>query len=77
MRIIKPGSRKRPRIQFYLTEELDEMMQKNRAVAKKLGLRLDFQEAFRAWFLKENEEARRQLDGIRATRGNNGETHTS
>ncbi|TSK08545.1 MAG: hypothetical protein FPO08_04355 [Geobacter sp.] len=76
MRIIVPGSRKRPRIQFYLTEELDRIMLENRTTAKELGLRLDFQDAFRAWFLKENEDARKQLDVIRIRRGKNGGTQT-
>jgi len=62
MRITIPRSGKRPRIQFYLTDELERMWSSNREIAKQLRLRIDFQDAFRLWFLKENKEARECLE---------------
>lgn len=64
MRITKKQSGRRPRIQFYLTEELDQLLTQNRKLARKLALRIDFQDAFRAWFLKENREAHAQLSKL-------------
>jgi hypothetical protein len=61
MRISKKSSGRRPRIQFYLSEELDKQLADNRALAKKLGLRIDFQAAFQQWFAKENHQAQLQL----------------
>jgi hypothetical protein len=61
MRITQKNNGKRPRVQFYLTEELDKLLTDNRALAKKLGLRIDFQDAFRLWFLRENKDANTQL----------------
>lgn len=61
MRITKKNSGRRPRIQFYLSEELDKLLADNRALAKNLGLRIDFQAAFQQWFLKENQHAKSQL----------------
>jgi hypothetical protein len=61
MRITKKNSGRRPRIQFYLSEELDQLLTRNRALAKKLGFRIDFQDAFRLWFLRENKDANVQL----------------
>lgn len=64
MRITKKQSGRRPRIQFYLTEELDKLLADNRKLAKQLALRIDFQDAFRLWFLKENREAHAQLSKL-------------
>lgn len=65
------GSR-RPRIQFYLSEELDKLLSGNRKLAKKLGLRIDYQDAFRTWFLKENLQAQAQLAKLEDKKAKNG-----
>lgn len=65
------GSR-RPRIQFYLSEELEMLLLGNRKLAKKLGLRIDYQDAFRTWFLKENQQAQAQLAKLEDKKAKNG-----
>lgn len=73
MRITKKQSGRRPRIQFYLSEELDQMLTENRKLAKRLGLKIDFQDAFRNWFLKENREANTQLVKLVKEKKGNGD----
>ena len=62
MKIKTPRVGKRPRVQFYLSDELEAIWIANRQLAKQLRLRVDFNEAFRAWFEKENKEAWDYLD---------------
>lgn len=64
MRIRAAGNRKRPRIQFYLTPELSVQLESNRAMAKRCGVRIDYQEAFRTWFTTQNREARTALEKL-------------
>lgn len=77
MRITRKQSGRRPRIQFYLTEELDQMLTENRRLAKQLGLRIDFQEAFRNWFLRENRDANVQLAKLVREKKGNGDAQTN
>jgi hypothetical protein len=73
MNIIKKNSGgRRPRIQFYLTDKLDRLVTENRQLAKKHGLRIDYQDAFRAWFEKENQQAHAQLAQLDEKKANNG-----
>jgi len=73
MRITKKTSGRRPRVQFYLNEELDRLLTDNRKLAKKLALRIDFQDAFRLWFLKENRDAHAQLSKLVEEKKKNGD----
>ena len=61
MRITKKQSGRRPRVQFYLNEELDRLLTHNRKLAKRLGFRVDFQDEFRTWFMKQNQDAQAKL----------------
>jgi hypothetical protein len=64
MRITRKTSGRRPRVQFYLNEELDRLLTDNRKLAKKLGFRVDYQEEFRIWFLKQNLDAQAKLSKL-------------
>jgi hypothetical protein len=71
MRIKAAGSKKRPRIQFYLTPELEKLLEANRTMARKCGVRIDFQVAFLAWFTSQNREARTALEKLVKERSSN------
>lgn len=77
MRITQKRSGRRPRIQFYLTEELAMLVSKNRVLAKKFNLRLDFQDAFREWFLKECLEANTLLKEQTKGKKDNGDAQAA
>lgn len=78
MRITKKNSGgRRPRVQFYLSEELDKLLATNRKLARQLALRIDFQDAFRLWFLRENREAHAQLSKLVEEKKCHGDAQTN